>query len=73
MLFLDGIDKKNKLGLIRFKRNEAPNQQELAILVHTIRHRVAQYFEPEGILEDHAENNYFQLDRIRMFSIDVKT
>ena len=64
MLFLDGIYTKNKQGLIRFKRTIAPNQQELAILVHSISHRVARYLERQGILERDEENSYLQLDGI---------
>jgi len=50
--------------LIRFKRTIAPNQQELAILVHSISHRVARYLERQGILERDEENSYLQLDGI---------
>jgi len=64
MLFLDGIYTKNKQGLIRFKRTIAPNQRELAILVHSISHRVARYLERQGILERDEENSYLQLDGI---------
>ncbi len=62
MLFLDGIYTKNKQGLIRFKRAIAPNLQALAILVHSISHRVARYLERQGILERDEENSYLQLD-----------
>jgi hypothetical protein len=64
MLFLDGIYTKNKLGLIQFERTIAPNQQELAILIHSISHRVARYLERLGILERDEENSYLQLDGI---------
>jgi hypothetical protein len=64
MLFLDGIYTKNKLGLIQFERTIVPNQQELAILVHSISHRVARYLERLGILERDKENSYLQLDGI---------
>jgi len=64
MLFLDGIYTKNKPGLIRFKLTIAPNQQELAILLHSISHRVARYLERQGILERDEENSYLQLDGI---------
>ena len=64
MLFLDGKYTKNKQGLIRFKRTIAPNQRELAILVHSISHRVARYLERQGILERDEENSYLQLDGI---------
>ncbi len=50
--------------MIRFKRTIAPNQQELAILVHSISHRVARYLERQGILERDEENSYLQLDDI---------
>jgi hypothetical protein len=62
MLILDGIYTKNKLGLIRFKRTIAPNQQELAILVHLISHRVVRYLERQGIPERDEESSYLQLD-----------
>ncbi len=62
MLFLDGIYTKNKQGLIRFKRTIAPNQQELAILVHTISHRVARFLERQGVLERDEEYSYLQLE-----------
>jgi hypothetical protein len=64
LLFLDGIYTKNKQGLIRFRRTIALNQQELAILVHSISHRVARYLEHQGILERDEENSYLQLDGI---------
>jgi hypothetical protein len=64
MLFLDGIYTKNNLGLIRFKRTIDPNQQELAILVHSISHRVARYLERQGILERDEENSHLQLGGI---------
>ena len=62
MLFLDGVYAKNKLGKTTFQRTNAPDQQELAILVHTISHRVAQFLERQGILERDEENNYLQLE-----------
>ena len=61
MLFLDGIYTKNKQSLIRFKRTIAPNQQELAILAHSISHRVARFLERQGVLERDEENSYLQL------------
>jgi len=48
----------------RFKRSIAPNQQELAMLVQSISHRVARYLERPGILERDEENSYLQLDGI---------
>ncbi|MBT4178469.1 MAG: IS91 family transposase, partial [Candidatus Marinimicrobia bacterium] len=41
MLFLDGIYVENKHGKTTFQRTNAPTQEELARLVHTISHRVA--------------------------------
>jgi hypothetical protein len=64
MLFLDGVYAKNKLGKTTFQRTNAPDQQELAILVHTISHRVACYLERQGILERDEENSFLQLDGI---------
>lgn len=55
---------RNKQGKTRFQRTIAPNQQELAILVHTISHRVARFLERQGILERDEENSYLQLDGI---------
>ncbi|MCP4768927.1 MAG: hypothetical protein GY875_22030, partial [Gammaproteobacteria bacterium] len=40
MLFRDGVYAKNKQGKTAFQRTNAPDQEELAILVHTISHRV---------------------------------
>jgi hypothetical protein len=62
MLFLDGVYTKNKQGKIRFQRTNAPVQEELAILVHTISHRVARILERQGVLERDAENSYLQLE-----------
>lgn len=62
MLFLDGIYVENKYGKTTFQRTNAPNQEELAKLVHTISHRVARYLERQGILERDEENSYLQLD-----------
>jgi len=64
MLFLDGVYAKNKYGKAIFQRTNAPPQEELAQLVHTISHRVARYLERQGILERDAENSYLQLDGI---------
>ena len=62
MLFLDGVYAKNKLGKTTFQRTNAPDQQELAILVHTISHRVARFLERQGVLERDEENCYLQLE-----------
>ena len=43
-------------------RTNAPDQQELAILVHTISHRVARFLERQGVLERDEENCYLQLE-----------
>jgi hypothetical protein len=51
MLFLDGVYTTTPWGKSRFHRINAPNQQELVALVHTISHRVAGFLEREGILE----------------------
>jgi hypothetical protein len=64
MLFLDGVYAKNKYGKAIFQRTNAPTQEELAQLVHTISHRVARYLERQGILERDEENSYLQLDGI---------
>jgi hypothetical protein len=64
MLFLDGVYAKNKYGKATFQRTNAPTQEELAQLVHTISHRVARYLERLGILERDEENSYLQLDGI---------
>jgi hypothetical protein len=47
-----------------FQRTNAPTQEELAQLVHTISHRVARYLERPGILERDEESSYLQLDGI---------
>ena len=62
MLFLDGVYAKNKLGKTTFQRTNAPDQQELTILVHTISHRVARFLERQGVLERDEENSYLQLE-----------
>ena len=62
MLFLDGIYTKNKQGKTSFQHIRAPVQEELAILVHTISHRVARYLERQGVLERDEENSYLQLE-----------
>ena len=51
MLFLDGVYTETKYGKTRFQRTNAPDQQELIDLVHTISRRVAGFLEREGILE----------------------
>jgi hypothetical protein len=45
-----------------FQRTNAPIQEALAQLVHSISHRVAQYLERQGILQRDEENRYLQLD-----------
>ena len=62
MLFLDGVYTTTSWGKSRFHRTNAPNQQELSELVHTISHRVAGYLQREGILERDEENSYLTLD-----------
>ncbi len=62
MLFLDGVCAKNKQGKTAFQRTNAPDQEELAILVHTISHRVARFLERQGVLERDEENSYLQLE-----------
>jgi hypothetical protein len=42
--------------------HHAPDQPELADLVHTISHRVAVFLEREGILERDEENSYLNLE-----------
>jgi hypothetical protein len=64
MLFLDGVYAKNKYGKAIFQRTNAPTQEALAQLVHTISHRVARYLERQGILERDEESSYMQLDDI---------
>jgi hypothetical protein len=62
MLFLDGVYTTTPWGKSRFHRTNAPNQQELTELVHTISHRVAGFLEREGILERDEENSYLNLE-----------
>ncbi len=62
MLILDGVYTRNKQGKIAFQRTNAPDQEELAILVHTISHRVARFLERQGVLERDQENSYLQLE-----------
>jgi hypothetical protein len=62
MLFLDGVYTTIPWGKSRFHRTNAPNQQELTELVHTISHRVAGFLEREGILERDEENSYLNLE-----------
>jgi len=64
MLFLDGVYAKNKYGKAIFQRTNAPTQEELAQLVHTISHRAARYLERQGILQREEESSYWQLDGI---------
>jgi len=64
MLFLDGVYAKNKFGKAIFQQTNAPTQEALAQLVHTISHRVARYLERQGILERDEESSYLQLDGI---------
>lgn len=62
MLFVDGVYTTTPWGKSRFHRTNAPNQQELTELVHTISHRVAGYLQREGILERDEENSYLALE-----------
>jgi hypothetical protein len=45
------------------KAANAPNQQEIVALVHTISHRVAGFLEREGILERDEENSYLNREK----------
>ncbi|MBT3722974.1 MAG: IS91 family transposase [Gammaproteobacteria bacterium] len=58
------IQKNCVFPATRFQRTIAPNQQELANLVHTISHLVARFVERQGVLERDEENSYLQLDGI---------
>jgi hypothetical protein len=62
MLFLDGVYSENLYGKTGFKRSNAPSQQQLAELVHTISHRVAGFLERQGTLEREEENSYLNLE-----------
>ena len=62
MLFLDGVYTETKYGKTRFQRVNAPDQQDLVALVHTISHRVAGFLEREGILERDEESSYLNLE-----------
>ena len=62
MLFLDGVYTTAPWGKSRFHRTNAPDQQELVELVHTISRRVAEFLEREGILERDEENSYLNLE-----------
>jgi hypothetical protein len=55
---------QKKYGKAIFQRTNAPTQEALAQLVHTISHRVAQYLERQGILQREEESSYLQLDGI---------
>jgi hypothetical protein len=62
MLFVDGVYATTPWGRSRFHRTNAPDQQELTELVHTISHRVADFLERQGILERDEENSYLNLE-----------
>jgi hypothetical protein len=62
MLFLDGVYTTTPWGKNRFHRANAPSQQELTVLVHTISHRVVRYLEREGILERDEQSSYLNLE-----------
>jgi hypothetical protein len=62
MLFLDCVYTIAPWDKSRFHRTNAPGQQELMALVHTISHRVAGFLEREGILERDEENSYLNLE-----------
>jgi hypothetical protein len=64
MLILDGVYTENKQGNFRFQRTRAPEQQELALLVHTVSQRIARFLERLGLVERDAEISYLQLDDI---------
>jgi hypothetical protein len=55
---------KNRWGKTKFHRTNAPDQQEMTKLIHTISHRIARFLERQGILERDEENSYLQLDGI---------
>jgi hypothetical protein len=61
MLFLDGVYTEKQYGKRRFQRTHAPDQQELAGLVHRISHRVAGFLERESVLERDEQNSYLNL------------
>lgn len=62
MLFMDGVYATKPWGKSRFHRTNAPDQQELSDLVHTISHPVAGYPEREGTLERDVENGQLAPD-----------
>ena len=46
----------------KLHRTNAPDQQELVALMHTISHRVAGFLKREGILERDEENSCLNLE-----------
>lgn len=62
MLFLDGVYTTTPWGKSRFHCTNAPNQQELTELLHTISRRVGVFLEREGILERDVENSYLNAE-----------
>jgi hypothetical protein len=63
MLFLDGVyfDGADKL---RFRHVQAPTNNELTHLTHTIAHRVARHLERQGLLERDAGHTYLTADGV---------
>jgi len=62
MLVLDGVYVENDYGSLHFHRVNAPNIDELKVLVHAISHRVARSLEKRGLLERDAETSYLALE-----------
>ena len=53
---------QKKYGKAIFQRTNAPTQEALAQLIHTISKRVARYLERQDILQLDEESSYLQLD-----------
>ena len=47
---------------LSIQRTKATVQDELALLIHTISHRVARFLECQCVLERDEENSYLQQD-----------
>ena len=59
-LTLDGVYAENKHGKYSFNRIKALATEELAVLVHIISHRVANFLERKGMLVQDDVNSYLQ-------------
>ncbi len=70
ILFLDGVYVERPDGSLRFLWVKAPTSAEVIHLNHTLAQRVGPFLEPQGWLEQDAENSYLSGEAVGAAPMD---